>query len=249
MKNKSRPVNPRTPIMLAALALLCTPAATRAQRPVTFEFGGHVTAVEDPLNWFQDTYSVGAPVSGTYTFFDSGYARSSDPTDPGLVLYEFPAGLNPDLRVVAGGRTVRTGPTTIALPFQFIVADNYAGPFDDPGDTYRVGSPVAFPDFFRNWAGDPVADPDGNFSPYTLATLSLQDPTGGALSSLDLPLTPPAASAFPVRVGRVIIGDGSTFEDHAVVTFAIDSLTAVPEPAALAPLALASLAALCRRPR
>jgi hypothetical protein len=248
-------------VFLFVLALTaCFAAAARAQSPVTVAFGGEVTSVRDEMGWLGDTYTVGQRVSGRYRFYDGGFVRQGIVGDPSEVQYVFfngPNGfgapaLDPTLAIEAGGRLVESGATYLGpnRNFRVRVNNDAAGtdPFTPAGDTYFVQSFLGFPSFFHDLTGDPVADPDGWFFPITSASLRLYDPTGVALASTDLPLAPPGLSAFATREGRIDVWDANDGTDYAGVTFRIDSLTVVPEPAGMALLGLA-LAAACRRGR
>ena len=97
--------------------------------------------------------------------------------------------------------------------------------FPGRGDGYRFQTPVGFPSFWRDFTGDPIADPDGNFFPFVSATFVLSDPTGNALNSIALPLMPPNLAAFSERSGSIFIEDGNGEPNYAVAEFSITSLT------------------------
>ena len=69
-------------LVLCLLALATGAPSVPAQNPVTFNFTGVITSVDDALGWFQNTYEVGATVTGSYTFFDSNYLTAVDFLDP-----------------------------------------------------------------------------------------------------------------------------------------------------------------------
>src|SRR5205807_1550187 len=91
----------------------------------------------------------------------------------------------------------------------------------------------------------PLPDPRDP-GPPTLE-IALSDPSGAAITSLDLPTTVPDLSAFPNRQGFLIISDNTTGELLTRVEFQITSLAAVPEPATLGLLATTGLLLARRR--
>lgn len=244
-------------LLLTACFAAAVPA--RAQNPITVTFSGEVTSVRDDGGWLQDTYAVGQRVSGSYRFYDGGFVRQATLGDPSEMQYvyfntpnQFGAPvLSPTLSVDAGGRTVASGGTFLGPGRNFRVRVNNdatgTNPFAPAGDTYFVQSFLAFPSFFHDLTGDPVLDPDGFFFPITSASLQLQDPTGTALASTDLPLTPPSLSAFATREGRIDVWDANDGTDFAGVTFRIDSLQVVPEPSGVTLLGLLLAGACARR--
>ncbi len=124
--------------------------------------------MDDVHNWFQNTYSVGMPLSGTYTFYTSGYQNllySGDPNTHGYHFVESPK-THPDFRIGANGKQVISDDANV-IPCVIDVTDN-GGPRYGPGDTYNLQSSIQFPSFFHDPSGDPNFDPNGDF--YTLAS-------------------------------------------------------------------------------
>ncbi len=207
------------------------PAAVRADL-ITFEFTGQMTSVNDPLGLFNGSYAVGQTVTGSYTF----------PTTPDDVI-EFGGhrihlwfGGPIDFRVQAGGQELAYDPNSfllpLYLPFQINLFDNVAEPFLT-GDGYLFGAQYLYPDFFAS-PGHLVLSPE--------FVIRLTDPTGTALSSLDLPLTPPNVTAFAGREGAIALFDIDASEPLAEARFTLTSLQAVPEPSTVALLAVGLVA-------
>jgi hypothetical protein len=223
-----------TPI-LCLLGLSTAVPPVQAQNSITFDFTGVITSVDDTLGWFQNTYEVGATVTGSYTFFDSNYLSARDFSDPDhSAIYEYyfkPNFLgvpltNPDFRLRAGDREIRKDTSPFGWDFFWIrTLNDSAQSFPGAGDGYGATSAIGFPPFWRDFSGDPVADPDFFFFPLPIANLSFRDPTSNALSSVALPLMPPNLAAFPERSGSIIILDGNGEPEYATATFRITSLT------------------------
>ena len=204
-----------------------------AQAPITITFTGEITSVDDSLGWFNNNYPDGKQISGSYTFYDSGYSVVS--FDPGFHnLYQFDTP-TPDFRLKSGANELKLGPSPVNIPFQISVwNDMTSGIFPD-GDGYSVNSPVEFPSFYHDFTGDPIADPNFFFFPYVGVSLFMSDPTGTALSSINLPLTAPNLASFANSSGLIYIGDGNGNDNYANAYFRITSLhSAVPEPGYLA---------------
>ena len=222
-------------LILSLLALATATPSVKAQNPITFNFTGVITSVDDSLGWFQNTYEVGAAVTGSYTFFDSNYLRAVDFSDPdhtSTYQYYFKPNFlgvpltNPDFRLKAGDREIRKDTSPFAWDFFWIPTWNdSAQSFPGAGDGYAVTSAIGFPAFWRDFTGDPVADPDGFLFPLPIANLRLYDPTSNALNSVALPLMPPNLAAFSERSGSIFISDGNGEPDYATAKFRITSLT------------------------
>lgn len=228
-------------LTLSTLSLMSVAPAAKAQTPITFAFTGEITSVDDSLGWFNNTYVVGAPITGSYTFFASGYGIQYS-QDPNEIFYRYEdrpnsQGIpitNPDFRVKAGEHEVVNNSHFNPFHYGIRTWNDDVNSFPGVGDGYFVQSPIGFPSFFHDFSGDPIADPDGFFFPINVASLGLYDPTGTALNSLDLLLTPPDLSAFSENRGSIVIADGNGEADYATAQFRITSITAVPEPGSLA---------------
>ncbi len=222
-------------LFVCVLALATAAPSVKAQNPITFNFTGVITSVDDALGWFQNTYEVGATVTGSYTFFDSNYLRGVDFSDPDhSVTYQYyfkPNFLgvpltNPDFRLKAGDREIKKDTAPFAWDFFWIPTWNdSAQSYPGAGDGYAVTSAIGFPSFWRDFTGDPVADPDGFLFPLPIANLRLHDPTSNTLNSVALPLMPPNLAAFSERSGSIFISDGNGEPDYATAKFRITSLT------------------------
>src|SRR4051794_35903437 len=87
------------------LTLLTLPRGAQAQTPVSYQFTGTVTGVEDTHNWLQNTYAVGAPITGTVTYFSSGVTNIIVGF-PQTKQYAFGA-QKPQFSLDAGGQEVK----------------------------------------------------------------------------------------------------------------------------------------------
>ena len=226
-------------LMLSSLAVGSIAPSAKAQAPITFAFTGVITSVDDSLGWFNNTYAVGAPITGSYTFFASGYGEQ---TSPHSIFYQFEDKPNssgipithPDFRVTAGDREFVSDSHFNPYYYGIRVWNDEVNSFPGVGDGYHVQAPMGFPSFFHDFSGDPIADPDGFFFPINVAGFNLLDPTGTALNSLDLLLTPPDLSVFSGNRGFITIDDGNGEPSYATAHFRVTSITAVPEPGSLA---------------
>ncbi len=231
--------------LIAVLGAVALPA--NAQNAITFAFTGIITSVDDTQNFFQDTYALGAPISGSYTFSDSGFTSSILFGDPTVNIYDNFNDRN--LTINAGPRQVTSGTNNLTITVANDTNDALLG----PGDTYRVQNLLGFPAFFTDPSGDPIFDPDGFFLTTVFSVINLYDPTATALASGNLPLTPPNLSGFSQRTGSLFITDGNgELPNAAQVNFSIITLQgaqAAPEPGSLVFLALGGMLFLARRRR
>ena len=245
-------------LVLAALAaaiaaIFVVPSRTvtsAAERVVSLQ--GVVTAVNDELNWFNDSIQVGMPVAGSYNFFDTGYLLGTYVGDTSELTYEYLLQPDPNfnlpvlpvnMHLAIGGHDYNTaGPNPIRYAINV---------FNDSngfvvGDAYQVQSPLPFPAHFTDWVGDPVNDPDGIFSPFLFMTLELRDPTATALSSTELPLIPPALAGFASALGHIYIADFNGEPNYAVAEFEITSFQLIPEPSSIAACAIGMVCIITR---
>ena len=144
-------------LVLAALAaaiaaIFVVPSRTvtsAAERVVSLQ--GEVTAVNDELNWFNDSIQVGMPVAGSYNFFDTGYLLGTYIGDTSELTYEYLLQPDPNfnlpvlpvnMHLAIGGHDYNTaGPNPIRYAINV---------FNDSngfvvGDAYQVQSPLPFP--------------------------------------------------------------------------------------------------------
>lgn len=205
--------------------------AVQAQTPITFMFTGEITSVDDTHNWLQNTYVVGAPISGTFSYFSGalpGIVFGYPETDTHFYVV---SGLHPaGFGLNANARQVQSSP--FGSSFVWVTNNGTDPNYNAAGDTFVVQPSVRFPDFFT----DPSTEPGfEDYYAYPFAQLRFYDPTGTALSSTALPLTAPDISLFSTRVGRIGFFDGNgEFDDFSQAFFRINTLQAVPEPGSIA---------------
>lgn len=238
--------------IVSMLQFYAAPLTRAAQTVVAIK--GEVTRVDDDLDWFNNSIQVGMPVEGTYNFFDAGYLLGTYIGDPSQFTYEYLLQPDPNfnlpvlpvnMRLAIGGHDYNTaGPNPIRYAINV---------FNDSngfvvGDAYQVQSPLPFPAHFTDWVGDPVNDPDGIFLPFLFMTLELRDPTATALSSTDLPLTPPALSGFTSTLGHIYIADFNGEPNYAMAEFEITSFQLIPEPSSLTVFAAGAFGIITRLP-
>ena len=81
-------------LILCVLALATVAPSVKAQNPITFHFTGVITSVDDSLGWFQNTYAVGAAVTGSYTFLTPAM-RTLDSRRSRTTTHSTPISLTP----------------------------------------------------------------------------------------------------------------------------------------------------------
>ena len=208
-----------------------TPFA-KAQTPISFAFTGEIVNVTDQYHWLGDTYVVGSHITGTMTYFDSGYTPGVYSGYPETKDYNYGSRhiVHPDFSLTAGERQVNQQGNS----FRVTVTNNGPAPFDNEGgDTVAIQpSFYTLPGFFNDPANTPGFE---DYYAFPFVGLKFYDPTGTALASADLPLTFPDLSAFSTSIGQIGISDGNgDFSEFARAQFRITSITAVPEPGSLA---------------
>jgi len=202
--------------------LLFKPSQAHGQQLSTYGFTGHVVSITDPLNITNGSISIGGGVSGSYTFSDSPtFVDYSQPNTADYVFLYDPL-FRPTGMSLKIGSALLDGVTI--FPFLNISITN-----DDPsrGDQYTAFQQTAYPGAFTQ-PGDPSL---GGIPPsFPEAGIILQDPSGLAFTSQDLPLGPPDLTKFSQRLGIVTVLNVDTGDVIAEVEFSLDSLQAVPEP-------------------
>ncbi len=228
-------------IATAAILAVLLAAPTSNAALFAYSFSGEVTAVSNPLGLFASPAVVGAPVTGSFTYTDvpnqgsfsfnanfTNYSHAETPAVTSLVLS-------------IGGATV----TSSEFSLSNIIIGN-----DNPADTFPPFFPIG--DSFRYLDSLDSVSSLFDFSQselfhYATGMLFVADSTGGAFGSQALPSGLPLAS-FNNRFGVVDITDDN-FGESGSLTFRIDSIQAVPEPAGMMLLCISALtvATRCRK--
>jgi hypothetical protein len=212
-------------ILVAALAIL--PIASHAA-PITFNFSGTVTSIDDPLNAFAGVVA-GTTFSGSYTFESTTPdAAPGDPTDGRY------AGAITAFSLTIGGHSL-FGPGDDLSPNQIRVRDN-------TGATGNIDSYNVLADL-QNYGG---------YSDIDVLRLGGQGPNT-VFGSDALPLTPDFFASLAVTFFRLVLyeGSGPTKVQAGLIDGTLTSMTtttSVPEPSTLGMLGLAMIGlALMRR--
>jgi hypothetical protein len=190
--------------------------ATAQGAMITFDFTGRVTSVTDPSGILTGKIGADDLLTGSVTF--DSETPNWLPEDGTLGIYRSP---NASLSVSIGNvGLLQTGEAV----YIDVANESY-------GDGYSIG------------AAAPVYSGDLRFSEFE--AVHIEDPTGTALSTDALPLTPPPLSAFQWRgFGSFVYGPNGE-----LASFAGEILTLTPEPATLALVGLALVTLPRRRGR
>jgi hypothetical protein len=187
-----------------------------------FAFTGEVTSIENDSGFFTAPATVGAAVSGTFTYTDTPH-DGSDLFSPFVTFYLNDRSVAPvtDLVLRIGGVEARS--SVVSLTNVAVGNDN-----EDP-------LPPSFPggDFYRYVdeldADSPLFDFSGaNLPQFPFGNIMLADSTGTAFTSQDVPADLPIAD-FDQANGNILLTDENS-EFTGRLEFRIDSLQAIPEP-------------------
>lgn len=146
--------------------VITTSAEPARGEVVTWDFAGNITSVLDSSGLLGGAVSVGTPFSGSLTFDSS--TPDSDP-DPDLATYQ--------------GTLVQLSGLIGSVPF--------GGPIiGQDRITIANGLPSVGSDAFNVFSGTDLGGQPMSF------ILNMNDPTGNAFSSTDLPVGPPDLALF-----------------------------------------------------
>ncbi len=196
--------------MMAVICILAVGVPRARATLITIEITAVVDSVDDQGNYLEGQIEVGDIITGTYT-----YESTTPDSNPSSYIghywhYDPPAGIS----LMVGGFDFRTDPGNIEFLIG-IVNDGTSG-----DDSYWLISYNNLP-----LSNGTLVDSIG---------WQLNDPTGNALSSTDLPTTPPVLDDWQSIVGLRLEGDRA-FIIGATVT------SAIPEPATILLLGLGFL--------
>jgi hypothetical protein len=200
--------------MVAALATMVTVVANGPARaaPITFNFAGVVTqAVFDPFDPLGGAVQAGSPLY-TYMSFDS-VATDSIP-DPGAGSYAWNG----------GGYGFAAFVGSIAFPVMRTLTISI------------VNGPLGGLDQYLVFASEGIA---GGLGDYFSMSMVLEDATGSAFSSDELPLTSPDLGKFAIR--SFTLSGQYTHVSGAFVQYEVQGDLVVPEPATAALVGLGML--------
>jgi hypothetical protein len=208
------------------LALLVAFAGGARAEPITFVFTGTVSTVDDRFGLLDRSVTVGTRFTGSYTFESTTPDSNPDPT-VGDYWHRVPGY---GITVTLGNYTFRTNPADVEFLLEVV---HRAPPPASTGDNYLL----------RSYRNSPLA-------PGLLVdhiSWQLDDPTGTALSSDALPLTPPNLADWTSIFGLTITGGDAPppFGDQDYFirghVDSVSAITAVPEPGSLILLSIAAL--------
>jgi PEP-CTERM motif-containing protein len=155
-------------IVILSIGMLDAAVEETAAMPITFNFRGTVGSVDSSLS---GTFSVGQPLSGSYTFEST--TPDADPADPAFGGYDAVTALSFTIGSYAGTLNFP------AISREIAVANDMSG----VGDFYDLT--------VQRVSGASV----GSDQPNTFA-LRLLDSSASAFNSDALPLTPPDLAKF-----------------------------------------------------
>jgi hypothetical protein len=177
--------------LIVALLLLVASVAEVHAAPVTFEFTGRISEIEDGAGVWGHLM-VGAPVSGSYTF---------DPDAPDQDLDEaVGVYVSPDFSITLRieGRTFATDQANPYLPI--IIRNATKADVDAIHDEYSVNPPTGSPD-----TPSPHLTSSDPKIAATQLYLHLTDPTRTLLTSDDLPEDPPDLKLWKEKYGELYV--------------------------------------------
>jgi hypothetical protein len=190
-------------LLIFVVALLSCAMPAKAEL-ITIAISGHVTAVNDMYSNLNSQINIGDAITGTYTY-DSAIADAAPSPESGLY---YNAGNPCGISLYIDGFDFKTDPTNV----DFLVSiGNWA-----TGDKTYV---------LRSYNNLPLSSGD----PIVHILWQLNDSTGTALSSDDLPLTAPDLSKWNVNGLTIDIARGGTGTIQGIITSAV----LVPEPCSI----------------
>ncbi len=218
--------------MITCLTVLASSFATPAAQAnlFTYNFTGEVTDVSNPNGLFTGSASVGAAVTGSFTYTDSpnqgsfafndnftNYSHTETPADTRMVLTVGGAAVHSSAASLSN-MIIGNGNPSDEFPPYFPIGDSfrYVDTLDDSSTLFDFSQA----ELFQSASG----------------SLFFVDSTGDLFDSQALP-SGLAVSSFDSRFGLVIITDDN-FEETGRLTFRIDSVQAVPEASTAAMLCL-----------
>jgi hypothetical protein len=214
-------------LLVAGAAFAALPASSSAGAPVTVEFSGNVTLVQDETPILDGSVQVGTPFSGSFTYDSQAVDQNPDPT-LGLYLFTSP----PAAFRIAVGNYVFEAPSSAPDLAMFIENSGARDGFAIGGGTpISISGPL-----------DPVFE--AFLEQETTVGFGLSAPPPGPLTGDGLPTSAPAVSDWTTRLIRIEASPGPSpiFSIQGTVT------TIVPEPstACLLLVALSGMAGLAR---
>jgi hypothetical protein len=228
----------RTVAVVGALLVASLSVAGRADAAeYTYAFTGQVTGVDNPFGLFTTPASVGAPVTGSFTYTDTP-SNAPFVLNPSFTNYNTGGGGEPQvtgLVLTVGSAEVRSAPSS--LTNMIVGNDNTANvfaPFFPAGDSFRYSDSLDTTSALFDFSASDLAQ-------FPTGAVFLTDPTATAFNSQALPAGGLPLSGLTDRSGLIYLEDDN-FEQTGRLTFRIDSIRAVPEPGSLVLFAAAAFA-------
>jgi len=184
---------------------------------ITIAIEATVDYVRDEGNYLEGRINVGDIITGTYTY-ESTTADSSASQSIGRYMhYTTPCGI----RLTVGGLVFQTDPEKVYFGVEIMNDEPWANP-DINRDVYAIGSENNLPFSNGTWGG--------------YIHWQLDDPTGNAVSSTDLPTTAPILDRW--EFNELDLDGRRDYLVRGHVTSAI----VIPEPATILLLSVGVLA-------
>lgn len=182
------------------LLLLCSPVVSKAEIK-NFAFTGTISEVDDLGFLLDGSITNGTPFKGYYVF-DAETVNSNPGDDPTVADYRH---ADPALGIVvhAGTYVFRTEPRQVDFLIELVNRPE--------GDSHLLRS-------YNNTCSQPLV--------VDHIAWQLNDPTGAALTDVDLPTTPPDIAAFQSSLGLTVEG-GSSSKSYFIRGH-VEKLTEVP---------------------
>lgn len=167
-----------------ALSLLCSPLVSKAEIK-NFAFTGTISMVDDDGFLLDGSITNGTSFKGYYVF-NTETANSNANEDPTVAMYRHTASAF-GIVVHAGSYVFRTDPRHVDFLMELVNRP--------AGDGYLLRS-------YHNTCSQPLV--------VDHIAWQLDDPTGAALTDVNLPTAPPNIAAFQSAVGLTVDGGSST---------------------------------------